>query len=128
GQTIKFDYEPTNPLPFINAAKMSEPSSIKIVSPKSGDAVSGPFDIVVQIKGFDTDCDLFGKPDIEGYGHWHVNLDTTSGAMMGMGGKNGKGGMLGMSCARTFHATTAGLSKGETHKLVALLVGNAHDP
>jgi len=59
---------------------------------------------------------------VAGYGHWHANLDTSSGAMMGMGS------MLGMSCTTTFHGTTTGLQPGETHTLIALPVDNGHAP
>ena len=129
GQTIKFDYEPTSPLPVITGETRSGSPSIQILSPRSGDTVTGTFDIKVKITGFENSCNLFGKPDVAGYGHWHANLDTTTGAMMGMGaGKNGKGGMLGMSCTDTFRASTAGLGSGETHTLFALLVGNSHAP
>jgi hypothetical protein len=128
GQTIKFDYEPTSPLPVITGENKAGTPSIQILSPHAGDVVTGAFDVNVKITGFETSCDLFGKPDVAGYGHWHANLDSTTGAMMGMAGKNGKGGMLGMSCTDTFRASTAGLQSGETHTVFALLVGNAHAP
>jgi len=56
------------------------------------------------------------------YGHWHLNLDSMSGPMMGMGT------MLGMSCTMTFQATTQGLKAGQTHTLIALLTDNGHAP
>ena len=40
----------------------------------------------------------------------------------------GMGTMLGMSCQRTFHATTAGLKAGQTHTLIALLTDDGHAP
>jgi hypothetical protein len=126
-QTIKFDYAPAVPLKAIAGEEAGKPS-LKILSPKPGDIVSGDFDVKVQITGFESNCDLFGKPGLAGYGHWHLNLDTTTGAMMGMAGKNGMGGMMGMACGATFKASTAGLKPGETHSLIALLVENAHNP
>jgi hypothetical protein len=128
GQTIKFDYKPTSPLPVVTGESKAGTPSIQILSPHAGDVVTGSFDVKVKITGFESSCDLFGKPDVAGYGHWHANLDSTTGAMMGMAGKNGKGGMLGMSCTDTFRASTAGLAAGETHTIYALLVGNAHAP
>ena len=38
----------------------------------------------------------------------------------------GMGGMMGMSCASTIAASTAGLAPGSTHTLIALLVDNMH--
>lgn len=127
-QTITFDYEPTNPLKEITAEEESETPSIEILSPKAGDTVNGDFDITVRISGFENNCDLFGKPEVAGYGHWHANLDFTSGPMMGMAGEKGFGGMLGMSCTDTFSASTAALRFGETHAIIALLTTNAHVP
>jgi len=57
---------------------------------------------------------------VAGYGHWHLNLDSMSGTMMGMGTA------LGMSSTTGFHANTQGLKPGETHMLIALLIGNGH--
>lgn len=121
-QSFEFDYQPTAPLPEItDIADAGEPS-VTIVSPKPGDTVSGEFDVVVEVKNFENSCDLYGKPGVAGYGHWHVNLDSTSGPMMGMGT------MLGMSCTNTFKASTAGLNAGDTHSVIALLVDNGHAP
>lgn len=51
---------------------------------------------------FDVAGALYGKARVQGYGHWHANVDATSEGMMGMGT------MLGMSCARSFHLSLAG--------------------
>jgi len=120
--SIMIDYEPAHPLPTVANATFAGPPSITILSPKNGDTVSGSFDAVVKVVNFNLSCDLMGKPDVAGYGHWHLNLDTMTGPMMGMGT------MLGMSCTTVFHATTQGLKSGETHTLIALLTDNGHAP
>jgi hypothetical protein len=121
GQSLGFDYQPTAPLAAITDASPSGTPSIKIVSPQPGATIAGPFDVVVNIKNFRPDCDLFGKPDVTGYGHWHLNFDSSTGGMGGMAT------MAGMSCQTVLHTTTTGLSTG-THKLIAILVGNSHAP
>jgi len=120
--SMKIDYEPTGALPTITDAKGTSAPTIKILSPTNGATVTGAFDVVVQVTNFHLSCDLMGKPDVAGYGHWHINLDSASGPMMGMGT------MLGMSCDTTFHATTAGLKGGQTHTIIALLTDNGHAP
>jgi len=120
-RSVTIDYEPATPLPTITDASLSGAPSIKILSPQPGTVLSGPFDVTVQITNFNDNCDLFGKPDVAGYGHWHLNVDSSTGPMMGMGT------MLGMSCANVFHATSTGLTPG-THTLIALLVDNGHAP
>jgi hypothetical protein len=120
--TITVDYEPTSPTPAITDATLSGSPSIKIVSPAAGSTVSGSFDVVVQVTNYNLSCDLLGKPDVAGFGHWHLNLDSDNGPMMGMGT------MLGMACTTTFHASTEGLATGSTHTLIALLTDNGHAP
>ena len=120
-QSITLDYEPTNSLPTIADATFSGAKSIKITSPAAGSVLSGAFDVTVQVTNFNLSCDLFGKPAVAGYGHWHLNVDSDTGAMMGMGT------MLAMSCTQTFHFTTVGMTPGK-HTLIALLVDNGHVP
>jgi hypothetical protein len=122
GTSITIDYEPTNPLPTITAATFASAPSITILSPKNGATVSGSFDVVVKVTNYNLSCNLMGKPDVTGYGHWHLNLDSMSGPMMGMGT------MLGMDCTTVFHASTQGLKSGQTHTLIALLTDNGHAP
>ncbi len=119
-EDMTFTYQPSSPLPVIAAANLGS-SSIKILSPHSGDTVSGTFTVQVAINNFNPSCDLFGKANLKDYGHWHVNVDSMSGPMMGMGT------MLGMSCATTFQASTQGLTSGH-HTFFALLVDNQHAP
>jgi hypothetical protein len=121
-QTISFDYEPTTPLAALADQTLPGKPSITILSPQPGAALSGPFDITVRIDNFKPSCDLYGRPALAGYGHWHVNMDSTSGPMMGMGT------MLGMSCTTTLHSSTVGLKSGDKHTLIALLVDNGHAP
>jgi hypothetical protein len=120
--SLTIDYEPAHPLPTITDATFSGAPTITILSPKNGATVSGAFDVVVQVQNFHLNCDLMGKPDVSRYGHWHLNLDSMSGPMMGMGT------MLGMSCTLVFHATTQGLQAGQVHTLIALLTDNGHAP
>jgi hypothetical protein len=119
-EDMTFTYQPSSPLPVIAAANLGTPS-IKVLSPHSGDTVSGTFTIQVAINNFNPSCDLFGKANLKDYGHWHLNVDSMNGPMMGMGT------MLGMSCATTFQASTQGLTTGH-HTFFALLVDNQHAP
>ncbi len=118
---LPFTYEPSNPLPEITEPVTGTPA-IEIVEPQDGATLSGDFDVTVQITGYEDACSLLGKPDVPGYGHWHVNLDSMTGPMMGMGT------MLGMACTNTFHASTVGLQPGSTHTLFTLLTDNGHAP
>ncbi len=121
-RSIMFDYAPAKPLPAVTGMMPMGKPSITVLSPKPGATVAGTFTVRVRIKDYRVSCALFGKPNLHGYGHWHLNLDTATGGMMGMGG------MMAMSCTNTIRASTAGLMPGSTHTLIALLVDNEHVP
>ncbi len=121
-EEIPFTYRPSSPLPEITPEGATGKPGITILSPKNGATLSGTFTVKVAFTNFRPACNLMGKPDVTGYGHWHVNIDSMSGPMMGMGS------MLGMSCASTFTGTTVGLPAGTTHTLIALLTDNGHAP
>lgn len=120
--SVAFEYRPTAPLPRVTDEDQGEEPALRITSPLDGAVLSGEFDVTVEVEGFEFSCPLFGKDPVAGYGHWHVNWDTTIGPMMGMAT------MQGMSCTNTFRANTAGLAPGTTHSLIALLVDNGHMP
>lgn len=121
-EEIPFTYQPSSPLPQIAAQGTTGKPGITILAPKNGVTLSGRFTVNVAFTNFTPACNLMGKPDVAGFGHWHVNIDSMSGPMMGMGS------MLGMSCTRTFTGTTVGLPAGTTHTLIALLTDNGHAP
>ena len=119
---VEVDFQPaTPPAPITDTVAAGNPT-VKVLEPKPGTTVSGDFDVVIEVSNFNLSCDLLGKPNVSGYGHWHLNLDTTTGAMMGMAT------MMGMSCETVFHASTAGLTPGSTHSVIALLTDNQHVP
>src|SRR5216683_962120 len=105
-RSISFDYAPAKPLAAVTGMMPMGKPSITVLSPKPGATVAGTFTVRVRIKDYKVSCALFGKPNLHGYGHWHLNLDTTTGGMMGMGG------MMAMSCTNTIRASTAGLMPG----------------
>jgi hypothetical protein len=118
---ISFAYKPAHPLPAVKPLNFPAKPSVRIVSPKSGSTVHGGFNLVVAVKNFRLSCALYGKAPVKGYGHWHANVDTTKLGMMGMGT------MLGMSCAKSFHVSLAGIKPGH-HKFIAILEDNTHAP
>jgi hypothetical protein len=117
---VSFTYKPSKPLRDITGEAEGK-GSIRIVSPKPGSTVHGSFDLTVQPKNFEFSCALYGKKDVDGYGHWHANVDSTTKGMMGMAT------MLGMSCQRTFHVSLAGIAPGP-HTFFAILEDNQHAP
>ncbi len=116
-----FDYQPVNALPPVTGLNVGKPS-VSILSPKNGATVSGQtFPLLFDVRNFRLSCDLLGRPQVNGTGHWHVNIDTTQGPMMGMLT------MLAMGCTNSFEVPLAGIKPG-THKFFVLLVDNLHAP
>jgi hypothetical protein len=120
-KTVSFVYKPSQPLSRAKPLSFPGKPSIRIVSPKNGATVHGGFDFTVVVRNFRLSCALYGKAPVKGYGHWHANVDTTTKGMMGMGT------MLGMSCAKTFHVSLAGIKPGK-HRFFAILENNLHAP
>jgi hypothetical protein len=107
-------------MPTIRGESKGKPE-VTIVSPRPGQTVHGSFDLLVRPKNFEFSCALFGKQDVKGYGHWHINVDSTSKGMMGMGT------MLGMSCRNSFRVSLAGIRPG-AHTFFAILEDDQHAP
>ncbi len=118
---VSFVYKPTRALPRAKPLSFPGKPSIRIVSPRNGATVHGGFDFTVAVRNFRLSCTLYGKTPVKGYGHWHANVDATTKGMMGMGT------MLGMSCAKTFHVSLAGIKPGK-HRFIAILENNLHAP
>ena len=114
---IDFDYQPSEPLPEITAAAEASTPTIEIVSPAPGEVVSGPFDLVISVTDFAISEDLLGKPNLAGYGHWHLFIDAAE----------GMGTMMGMSGTDTFRVDPSAL-EARPHTLIAVLTDNLHAP
>jgi len=119
--SVTIDYEPTHPLPALTAATFAAAPSIKIMSPAKGAQLSGSFNITVQVSNYNVSCALEGKPDVAGYGHWHVNLETLNSGMMGMET------MARMSCQNVLQMSTQGFPAGH-HLLIVYLTDDQHAP
>jgi hypothetical protein len=119
-QKVSFTYQPARALPAIAGERKGVPS-ISIRSPRPGRTVHGSLVMTVAPRNFEFSCALYGKADVPGYGHWHLNVDSTSAGMMGMGT------MLRMSCARTLRISLAAIKPGR-HTFFAILEDNQHAP
>ncbi len=118
---VSFVYKPAQAPARATPLSLPGKPSVRIASPKNGATVRESFDLTVAVRNFRLSCALYGKANVRGYGHWHANVDSTKLGMMGMGT------MLGMSCAKTFHVSLAGIEPGK-HRFFAILEDNTHAP
>jgi len=79
-QMAVFDYQPAQPKPLPAANDQGKPG-LTLVSPSDGSTVSSKFTVTVKAVNFTPTANLEGKPNVPGYGHYHVFVDTP---MMGM--------------------------------------------
>ena len=114
-------YQPAAAPATVTPLHFAGKPQIEILSPKSRETVSGTLTMHIAVKNFRLSCAMYGKPDVAGYGHWHLNLDSTTMGMMGMGT------MLRMSRANTLSISLARISPG-AHRFFAILVDNQHAP
>lgn len=116
--TTTFTYKPAHPLPALTAYDAPGKPSITILAPANGATVGEHFTVTLDWANFRPSCALMGKPNVVGYGHWHLFIDTV---------KKGLATMLDMGCGHTYTAFTDGLAPG-THTLYAMLADNLHAP
>ena len=116
---VPITYQPAHaasvaPLHF--AGKRSKSSR-----PKPGETVHGVLTLHIAVRNFQLSCAMYGKPDVAGYGHRHLNVDSTTAGMMGMGT------MMRMNSARTLTLSLAHIKPGP-HTFFAILEDNQHAP
>jgi hypothetical protein len=74
-QVVTIDFQPVQPLPLPVANYTGEPG-VALVSPADGDTVPPRFEVQVTPQNFFPSTGLEGKPNVAGYGHYHVWVDT----------------------------------------------------
>jgi hypothetical protein len=62
-------------VPTVGHVSAQAAPTIKLIAPTSGQAISGPLDVRVQISGLKLDGTKIGTPAQAGVGHWHVYVD-----------------------------------------------------
>src|SRR5438445_654283 len=74
---------------------------IRIISPADGATVGPKFTLQVDKSNFNPSLGLEGKPNLSGFGHYHVMVDMDVFPMMMMGGMMAMDGMVVMAGADT---------------------------
>ncbi|PZS01026.1 MAG: hypothetical protein DLM69_05535 [Candidatus Chloroheliales bacterium] len=101
---VRIDYQPTNPKPALSPASVAGKPEVAINSPAKEATVGPKFTIEVQPTNFTPSLDLEGKPNITGYGHYHV-IVSSKGASMG--GSMNMGGGMAMTATETMSSGMA---------------------
>jgi hypothetical protein len=91
---------------------------VKIIAPANGATVGPKFNITVAPTDFTPALDLEGKPNVNGYGHYHVFVDSDATSMASM---------IGMPGSNTFPVNLAAWKNGK-HTITVEPVQNDHTP
>ncbi len=124
---VNIDYEPTNPQPEPAPVANAGTPSVKILSPADGVTVGPQVTFQVQPTNFTPALDLEGKPNLPGYGHYHVFVDMSMAAMSSSSGMMSMEGMVLMPGSNTFTVDLSAWPVGK-HTITIETVQNDHTP
>lgn len=118
---VTFAYQPETAVPAVRGVSAGKPS-LSIAFPRNGAAASGQtFPLILNVRNFRLSCELQGKPNLAGTGHWHVHLDKMAPGMAGLAT------MMAMGCSNTFEVPLKGIAPG-AHTFIVVLTDNLHAP
>ena len=127
-QQVTIDYEPTTPRPAPVAIPNPGTPSVRITAPTDGATVGPTFSLQVDKTNFTPALGLEGKPDLAGFGHYHVMVDMDVFPMMSMmGGMMSMDGMVAMPGADTIPLDLSAWPAG-MHTITVEPVQNDHTP
>lgn len=134
--TVTINYQPATAKPAPEASAASGAPEVSIVWPPDGATLGPVFTLQVSKKNFAPMLELEGKPNLAGYGHYHVFVDMP---MMDMGGGQDMGaghddmammsmaGMIGMPGSDTIPVDLRAWPNGK-HTITVEPVQNDHTP
>jgi plastocyanin len=126
-QHVTIDYQPTNPRPAPAAISNPGSPSVRITSPADGATVGPTFTLQVDKSNFTPSLGLEGKPNLTGFGHYHVMVDMGVFPMMMMGDMMSMDGMVAMPGSDTVPLDLSAWPPGR-HTLTVEPVQNDHTP
>lgn len=121
-QKVNIDYEPTTPKALPAASTSSAAPTVKIVSPQNGATINGQTTLQVSWTNFTPDCNLEGKPPVQGYGHLHVMIDMGKGPA-----SEPLAGLVDMPCTSSIPLDLSGWPSGQ-HTITVALAQDDHTP
>ena len=125
--SVTINYQPLT----AKAAPQANPSAgtpeVSIVWPPNGATVGPVFTLQVNKKNFTPSLELEGKPNLAGFGHYHVFVDMDMSGMGMEGGMMSMAGMIGMPGSDTIPVDLRAWSNGQ-HSITVEPVQDDHTP
>lgn len=129
-QKVEIDYQPAKAKPAPKPAEGAGAPEVKIVSPADGANVGPKFTVQLQPANFEPSLDLEGKPNIKGYGHYHVMvMGSSDQGQTGMDHQGGisMAGMIAMPGSDSFPVDLSAWKNGK-YMLTIIPAQNDHTP
>ncbi len=126
-KSVTFLYQPTVAPAGLPAANPATGATVAITAPTNGATVGPHFNLVVQATSFTPSCNLEGKQNVAGYGHYHVFVDMSMGGGGQAGSMMSMAGMISMPCTNVIPVDLSAWPSGQ-HTLAVELEQNDHTP
>jgi hypothetical protein len=131
--SVTINYQPLTAQPAPQASPSSAAPEVSIMWPPDGATVGPLFTLQVSKTNFAPSLELEGKPNLTGFGHYHVFVDmpmmdmTTGGGGQGMGGMMNMAGMIAMVGSDSIPVDLRAWPNGQ-HSITVEPVQNDHTP
>jgi hypothetical protein len=128
-QNVTINYQPPTPKAAPAASATTGTPEVTIDWPPNGATLGPVFTLQLSRKNFAPSLELEGKPNLAGYGHYHVFVDMPSMDMSGGGdmGMMSMAGMVGMPGSDSIPVDLTAWPNGQ-HTLTVEPVQNDHTP
>jgi len=120
--TVDIDWEPSQPKALPAPVQSAAKPTVAVTTPSNGGTVGPKFNLGIQATNFSASCDLEGKGNVVGFGHFHVFVDLDMEAMMAT---MSMAGMIAMPCSNSVPVDLSAWASGK-HTITVMLVNNDH--
>jgi hypothetical protein len=122
---VTINYQPLTAKAAPQASPSSGAPEVSVVWPPNGTTVGPVFTLQVTKKNFTPSLELEGKPNLAGYGHYHVFVDMDMSGMAN--GMMSMAGMIGMPASDTIPVDLRAWPNGQ-HSITVEPVQDDHTP
>jgi hypothetical protein len=124
---VTINYQPLTPKPAPEPSPSAGAPEVSVVWPPNGATVGPVFTLQVTKQNFVPSLELEGKPNLAGYGHYHVFVDMDMSGMSMQGGMMSMAGMIGMPASDSIPVDLSAWPDGQ-HTITVEPVQDDHTP
>jgi hypothetical protein len=125
-KSVTINYQPLTPKSAPQANAAAGAPTVSIVWPPNGATLGPVFTLQVSQQNFVPSLELEGKPNLAGFGHYHVFVDMDKSGMM-QGGMMSMAGMIGMPGSDSIPVDLSAWPNGQ-HTITVEPVQDDHTP